>query len=258
MRFLCARQAWHDAFMTDTAAPDFATQAANAGLQRTARGADNKIIDHCERGYIQHAIAVLRERDYTAYCWGMIAYAPQGTATMGEFAAMHGWLRTKFFERLVPGSEMAKNRYNPDFERLIKTLAKIAVIDAGAEDARQGQEKELLKVHRRLTSDLAEVAGVRHMEYMAKWHKWYKFFKRTCGDELPKRALGPVAREVNKRKGKLDFALVYEPTVIDVVMPTIDEDELTAALIEAFAPVPSVSAVNSSARRIIGTLSLRK
>lgn len=255
MRFLCARQAWHDAFMTDTAAPDFATQAANAGLQRTARGADSKIIDHCERGYIQHAIAVLRESDYTAYCWGMIAYAPQGTATMGEFAAMHGWLRTKFFERLAPGSEMAKNRYNPEFERLLKTLAKIAVIDAGAEDARQGQEKELLKVHRRLTSDLAEAAGVRHMEYMAKWHKWYKFFKRTCGDELPKRALGVVAQEVNKRREAESFTLVFGIGTDTAPAPT---DDLTAALAEALAVAESVGAAKAAARRIIGTLALRK
>ena len=211
MRFLCARQAWHDAFMTDTAAPDFATQAANAGLQRTARGADNKIIDHCERGYIQHAIAVLRERDYTAYCWGMIAYAPQGTATVSEFAAMHGWLRTKFFERLAPGSEMAKNRYNPDFERLLKTLAKIAVIDAGAEDARQGQEKELLKVHRRLTSDLAEAAGVRHMEYMAFRPYYLSRARSTSSESLIIGHSGKMALSVSRSEGLTHTSRLTKP-----------------------------------------------
>ncbi|HMW73157.1 MAG TPA: hypothetical protein PKD17_15120, partial [Cellvibrionaceae bacterium] len=126
MRFLCARQAWHDAFMTDLAAPDFATQAANVGVQKTARGANNAIVDHCERGFIIAAVHRLREADYIAYCWGMIAYAPQGTASFAEFAAMHGFMRDAFFEWLPAESEVRKLRYNPIFERRLKLLAKVA------------------------------------------------------------------------------------------------------------------------------------
>jgi hypothetical protein len=118
MRFICARQAWHDAFMTDLAAPDFATQAAGVGVQFSARGADNKIVDHCERALIQQAIAILRERDVVAHAWGMIAYAPQGVATMGDFSVMFGHLRTAFFSRLPLDSELLKLRHNPEYSRL--------------------------------------------------------------------------------------------------------------------------------------------
>lgn len=258
MRFLCARQAWHDAFMTDLAAPDFATQAANVGVQKTARGADNAIVDHCERGFIIAAVHRLREVDYIAYCWGMIAYAPQGTANFSEFSAMHGFLRDAFFEWLPAESEVRKLRHNPIFERRLKLLAKVAAMDAGAEDARQGQEKELLKVHRRLTADLAQLLGVGHGEYMGKWHKFYKMLKRHCGDELPKRALPIVAAEVNRRKKPGDIMLTPGvQTVGDVSQVDIDA-KLIGELTEALSVCESAAEAKKAAKRFVGTIGLRE
>lgn len=287
MRFLCARQAWHDAFMTDLAAPDFATQAAGVGVQFSARGADNKIVDHCERGFIQQAIAILRERDVVAHAWGMIAYAPQGVATMGDFSVMFGHLRTAFFSRLPPESELLKLRYNPEFERILKLLIKIAVIDAGAEDARRGQ-KDIIKVFRRLTADLAQLISVDHgeyqgktpekfcmffsgvedhTEYSGKWHKWYRYFKNACED-LPRRSLGIVAAEVNKRKkpGEAmltpDIQHIQYPPAADgqlINLPAADTDsQLIDELIMAIKNCEHLGEAKQQARRVVGTLGLRK
>lgn len=275
MPLLCARQAWHDAFDTDLAAPDFATQAAGVGVQFSARGADNKIVDHCERGFIQQAIAILRERDVVAHAWGMIAYATQGVATMGDFSVMFGHLRTAFFSRLPPESELLKLRYNPEFERILKLLIKIAVIDAGAEDARRGQ-KDIIKVFRRLTADLAQLISVDHgeyqgktpekfcmffsgiedhTEYTGKWHKWYKFFKSAC-DDLPRRALGIVAAEVNKRKNPGDAMLMAD--IQHIQDATDPGKQLIDEIAAAMKNCESMMNARREARRVVGTLGLRK
>lgn len=278
MRFLCARQAWHDAFMTDLAAPDFATQAANVGVQKTARGADNAIVDHCERGFIIAAVHRLREVDYIAYCWGMIAYAPRGAVTEGELAAMHGYLRTQLFSSAGPGSDLLKLRYVPEFERRIKLLALIAATDAGEEDFRQGVDIEAQKAARRMRADLANLIGIDlgeynggaskkvssfyseasdRLTYFGRWHQWYKFFIRCC-EPLPRRALGVVAAEVNRHKRPGEIMLTPDvQTVGDVSQVDIDA-KLIGELTEALSVCESAAEAKKVAKRFMGTIGLRK
>ncbi|WP_444941233.1 hypothetical protein ACJJI3_01435 [Microbulbifer sp. ZKSA004] len=110
MNFHSARQAWHDAFDTATQQSDYAAmlggqtvrsrgpkhyvdeirdengkvtarlagQTVYATETRVGKGSSGRIMDACEKGLVQHAIAKLRETDELAYCWGMAAYAPPG------------------------------------------------------------------------------------------------------------------------------------------------------------------------------------
>ncbi|WP_444901229.1 hypothetical protein ACJJIG_16140 [Microbulbifer sp. SSSA007] len=110
MNFHSARQAWHDAFDTATQQSDYAEilggqtvrsrgrkhyideirdengkvtarlagQTVYATETRVGKGSSGRIMDACEKGLVQHAIAKLRETDELAYCWGMAAYAPPG------------------------------------------------------------------------------------------------------------------------------------------------------------------------------------
>jgi len=189
MQFICARQAWHDAFMTDLAAPDFATQAAGVGVQFSARGANNRIVEHCERGYIIAAVHAVRAADFVAYCWGMIAYAPPETATVTEYAAVIGDLRAQFFASKPGGGE----RYKPEWEQRLKKLARIAIEDCAGDDTRKSKPER-----RRPLSDVGRVISVSAEDYKNRWAAHYEFFYEACRD-YRRRALGLVAAEVKKR-----------------------------------------------------------
>lgn len=191
MKFLCARQCWHDAFMTDTAAPDFATQAAGVGVQFTSRGADNRILDHVERGYIQHAIAELKQRDYTAYCWGMIAYAPAGTATVSEYAALAGELRAGFWAA-VKTEALKKERYKPDFEGPLMRVIRLAITESSIMDAQQGPGPGYRQ------AEIAAALGLPLDAYRSRWARRYRAFIAHCLDTYPARALPAVAAVVAK------------------------------------------------------------
>jgi hypothetical protein len=54
------RKAWHDAFDPNVQSIDMRDVLNEFGVQYTAKGADNRIIDHAEKGIIQHA-GTLRE-----------------------------------------------------------------------------------------------------------------------------------------------------------------------------------------------------
>lgn len=215
MRFLSARQAWHDAYLSDITGIDYAELAAGAGVQFSARGADNRILDHVEKGYIQAAVHALRQSDYIAYCWGMIAYAPDGWSTMGEHAALHGYLRTQFFAS-KPGEG---ERYAHLWEHQLKQLARVAVMDAAAADSRGGDTEEVAKARRGHSyADLGALIGVTAQQYESTWRRHYSFFFEEC-QGLPERALPAVAAVVNTWKEK--FGVAY-PDPEPPVQPVAD------------------------------------
>lgn len=271
MRIVCPRLAWHDAFNPDTSAPDFATRAAGVGVQFSARGADNKIVIHVELGFIQRAVSLVRDRDYLAYCWGMIAYAPHGVATESEFSALHGHMRTAFYAKLPPNSELLKWKYHATFERKLKLLIKIAVIDAGADDMRMvddGSNDPIIRAPRRLNADLAALIGVSERAYKAVAHRYYKFFKHLCED-LPSRALEPVTDELyrlwrkrgpDERTQRANLLLNSVAAMPFPAPPPRADDvyrELAEALRHEFEE-PTVAEAALPVARILGTLRLKK
>ncbi|WNZ54803.1 hypothetical protein QT397_18230 [Microbulbifer sp. MKSA007] len=128
MNFHSARQAWHDAFDTATQQSDYAAmlggqtvrsrgpkhyideirnedgkvtarlagQTVYAAETRVGKGSSGRIMDACEKGLVQHAIAKLRETDELAYCWGMAAYAPPGNRYK-ERAYLLNYMMKRFY-----------------------------------------------------------------------------------------------------------------------------------------------------------------
>ncbi|WHI52697.1 hypothetical protein P3339_08035 [Microbulbifer sp. MLAF003] len=128
MNFHSARQAWHDAFDTTTQQSDYAAmlggqtvrsrgpkhyideirnengkvtarlagQTVYATETRVGKGSSGRIMDACEKGLVQHAIAKLRETDELAYCWGMAAYAPPGNRYK-ERAYLLNYMMKRFY-----------------------------------------------------------------------------------------------------------------------------------------------------------------
>lgn len=189
MRFLCARQAWHDAFVIDYGSQDYAEMAASAGVQKSARGNDGRVIDSCERGLIQHAVQVLKERDAIAYAWGMRAYAPEGWFTMSEQAALLNWARMEFFKEnpdLVGWKDDAVRHGK------LMILAKIALHDCANEDARGGDSETVQKAHRRSNESMAQAIGVCGKTFKERYERVDLSLRRIYG-QLPARALPCVA-----------------------------------------------------------------
>lgn len=184
MRFLTARQIWHDAFLPDVTGIDYAALITGHGVMFTARGADNKIVDHCERGLVQHEIARLRERDFIAWCWGMIAYAPPGVSNEGHIAPLFGDLRAHFYAHLKPGHEFLALKYDVKFERQLKILC-LAAIESAA-------DTDCGRPARRSREGMADLLGLGLEDYNSRYYHRYKALKNHCEDLAP-RALGAVA-----------------------------------------------------------------
>jgi len=199
MRFLCARQAWHDAFFIDYGSRDYAEMAASVGVQKSARGNDGKILDACERGLIQHAVQLLRERDAIAYAWGMRAYAPDGWSTISEKAALVNWVRAEFFKE---NPDLASWKDDAARHGKLMVLARIALHDCANEDARGGDSEEVLKAHRRSHEALAQAIGVCTKTYKQTWDRVNLSLRGIYG-RLPARALPCVAGVVAGYSQKL-------------------------------------------------------
>lgn len=189
MRFLTARQIWHDAFLQDVSGIDYCALITGHGVEYTARGADNKIVDHCERGLAQHEIAKLRQRDFIAWAWGMVAYAPPGSANESHFAALHGELRAHFYAHLKPGHEFLALKYVPKFERQLKILC-LAAIESAA-------DTDCGRPVRRSREGMADLLGLGLEDYNSRYYHRYKALKNFCEDLAP-RALGAVAPLVDR------------------------------------------------------------
>jgi hypothetical protein len=160
-------------------------QIGSGSVQHTAKGADGRIMSYVEKGMIQHAIALLRKRDNVAWSWGMIAYAPPGTANGFERAILCQWLRERFYAH-PDHAEFAGYRHTRDDVKL-RGLALIAALDIAREDV-TGLRR------RRKYADLARAISVPGgaEEYQRDWHRHYVFF-RDLVKTLPERALPPIA-----------------------------------------------------------------
>lgn len=180
MKMTSARHAWHWAFSDDIRGMDFREIMDEWGVQFSSRGADNRIMDHVEKGLIQVAIHNLKLTDPVLWAWGMIAYAPPGTAHGFERSIMLGWLREQFHF-------VTENKYrHTPAEIKILSLARIAYQDIAHEDV-TGERR------RRKYSDLARAITIASPdEYQRDWHKHYVFFRDLC-KTLPERALPPVS-----------------------------------------------------------------
>src|SRR5690554_3804361 len=99
MRFYTARQVIHDAFMPDVTAIDVSSMILEFGVQHSARGAINKIMDHCEKGIIQQALEVQRHTDALGWAWNMFAYTPPGTGHGFERSTLLDWMAKTHKER---------------------------------------------------------------------------------------------------------------------------------------------------------------
>jgi hypothetical protein len=75
---ISARKFWHDAFISDVKAIDYAELANGSGVQFTAKGSDNCTMSHCDKGKIQQAVSNLKSNNSLAWAWGMFSCAPDG------------------------------------------------------------------------------------------------------------------------------------------------------------------------------------
>lgn len=179
MRFYTARQVIHDAFMPDITCIDTSAMMIEFGIQHTAKGAGNKIMDHCEKGIIQQALAVQKVKDRLGWAWNMFAYTPPGTGQGFERSTLLEWLARRHIE---------KKAGNPFLEPRLMNLARIAMHDIAQED-RVGKRR------RRKYRELAMTVGVSAEEYERDWHPHYIRFRGYL-QALPERSLPPIAAVV--------------------------------------------------------------
>lgn len=185
MKMTSARHAWHWAFSDDQRSIDFRDVMDEWGVQFTARGADNRIMDHVEKGMIQQVVALLRERDPVSWAWGMIAYAPPGTAHGFERSILCSWLRDRFYTHSDHEEFRVFRGTLNDVK--VRQLALIAALDIAHEDVTGCRR-------RRKYADLARAISVPGgaEQYERDWHRHYVFFRGLC-KTLPERALPQVA-----------------------------------------------------------------
>ncbi len=185
MRFHHARQVIHDAFMSDVTSIDASDGIVNFGVQFSARGATNRIMDHCEKGIIQQALAVQKITDKTAWAWNMFAYAPPGVCAGFERSHLLGWMH-----------ERHKKHQRGDLllTSALSNLARVAMQDVARED-RTG------KRWRRRHAELCVVVGVDVDDYLEHWHRHYIQFRGYL-QSLPERSLPPIAGVVSLMNAK--------------------------------------------------------
>lgn len=176
MKFITARQVIHDAFTADITGIDIKAMYEEGGIQFTAKGADNKIMDHAEKGIIQQALAVQRHNDPVAWAWNMIAYSPAGTARSQERNLLQSYLLHLHILR------------HPDCsipQLMLGMLARMAWEDIRHEDTTRERKRRKYEHMGRLFKVSAE-------EYEKSWHKHYVAFRGYC-QALPERSLPPIA-----------------------------------------------------------------
>lgn len=211
MRYLSARQAWHDAFDCQTSQSDFAAIAGNSTLRtkspkrqvdcikdettgkvtarifapttyavetRVGKSSTGRIMDALEKGRIQAVVHRIRQKDPLAYCWGMAAYAPPGARVI-ERAALLQHLTTK--------AEEFKLDF-PHTQDQVKKLAFGAIQVCILRDV-TGRRADLRDVRRQLGCTIEDWNN--HWRYV-----WWKFERIL--DKLPGRALQPVFNEIRK------------------------------------------------------------
>lgn len=182
---------WHEAFNTGVTSIDYREVLNTFGVQFSAKGGDNKTMDHCEKGIIQQAIEKLKHENHVAWAWGMHAYAPDGSAnkillTSVLFGYIMGWMpdNTK-----IGGDQF-----------ILGSLAWIAIQDAKTESHTSDRVK-------RKAVDMAQLVKVSQDDYEKVW-RWRFFLMKDHLKDLSGQALPPIANViwamVDKKDG--DFA----------------------------------------------------
>ncbi|MEX2962833.1 hypothetical protein [Microbulbifer sp. TYP-18] len=206
MRFHTARQAWHDAFDSPSQQSDYAAalkaqavfgrsakrytdeirdedgkitarmpaQTLYAVETRVGKGSSDRIMDACEKGLVQNAVARLRQTDPLAYSWGMAAYAPPA-ARFKERAALLHYLMTEF------------DQWGESHNRTQVSKLAFFCINACALRDVNGRPIDL--------SQARTILGCSKAKWDQEWVRIWKRFQRRL-DPLPPRALGPVAELV--------------------------------------------------------------
>lgn len=125
-----ARAAWHWAFETGISSIDMREVLDSFGVQFTAKGADGKIMEQCEKGRIQQVIDRLKYENKLAWAWGMLAYAPENTVNPNE-------LRGTLFPWVM--NAVSTNKFNPFMSAECGKLAFVATHDAAIEVRAEGR-----------------------------------------------------------------------------------------------------------------------
>ncbi len=172
---MSARQAIHDAFLNDQRAIDYEALANGSGVQFTTKGADNCIMDHCDKGKVQQVLFKLQKRNLVAWAWAMLAYAPQDAISLKTAQCI---LIPYLFVNL---RNKAFNPFQIDFYR---KLCERAITDACA-DARAGRRQK----HDRKA--IAAICRCSKEDYETSWRFQYYRIKDMLVD-LDSVALPPV------------------------------------------------------------------
>ncbi|WP_445361544.1 hypothetical protein ACJJIL_07250 [Microbulbifer sp. EKSA005] len=215
MKFESARQAWHDAFDSSTAAFDYEAMGgrstvSSAGRERKvvirgevqgranqvicrvaaptlvaketpgAKDSGNRIMDTCEKGLIQDAVAKLRECDPLAYCWGMAAYAPPASRVK-ERATLLKYLMNEF-----------DKWEEPHPREKVSQLALFCINACALRDV----NGRLIDLDQART-----ILGCDKKRWDREWVQIWKRLQRRL-DPLPARALGPVSEIVQEYRGR--------------------------------------------------------
>lgn len=174
-----ARAAWHDAFDPGINSIDMREILNCYGVQFTAKGGDSRIMDHCDKGKIQQVVQLLKERDKTAWAWGMWAYAPQ---QFGDTSEIKNILLNFAFKAVET------RKFNPYLVPEAGHLAFIAMQDAAVE-GRTG------KRYPRKRAEMAKVCRCEAEAYLKRWMPVFFKMKDALKD-LDAIALPPVAHVV--------------------------------------------------------------
>ncbi|WP_299583058.1 hypothetical protein [uncultured Microbulbifer sp.] len=220
MRFVSARQAWHDAFDGSAAAFDYEAMGNRSTITSKARrgrkliirgdvqgeanqviccidaprvkgvetnvgkGSGSRVMDSCEKGIIQSVVAKLRQSDPLAYCWGMAAYAPPAKR-FKERAALLQYLMSEF------------DKWEEPHPR--EKVGQLALFCITASALRDVNGRPIDLGHART------ILGCDKKRWDGEWVKIWKRLQRRL-DPLPARALGPVSHVVQEYRGRLNAA----------------------------------------------------
>lgn len=183
MKIKTARQLWHDAYDTFEVTESLADKLNHFGVQFTARGAGNRVLDQVERGIVQNEIDKLLASDPIAYHWGMAAYTPPGFTTQVKsriFLHKHMMAAFSEWEFKFPTNELAAQQ--------------LAMFCLHAECSRDvnGRRTDLRVARAIVGVDKAGWDKTWKLPYM----RWYRMLEK-----LPPRALGPVAALIPRLRG---------------------------------------------------------
>lgn len=171
-----ARFAWHEAFSSDVSGIDIREIANSSGVQFSAKGGDGKTMDHCDKGKIQQIVHTIKHQNKSAWAWGMLAYAPEGSENISL-------LRNILLDFAFKAVQSEK--FNPFLVSQCGSLAFIAIADATIE-ARTGSR------YRRKRDDMAKLLKCSVDDYLKKWSPIFFKMKDALKD-LDAIALPPVA-----------------------------------------------------------------